>query len=107
MGHTPVRRACWMAVFAALILALFAARPAAHDIPADVLIQAFVKPEGPRLTLVMRIPLATMRDIKFPLYGTEFLDMPKADGALREAAGTWLEHDIEVYEGDTRLQSPK
>ena len=107
MGHTRVRRACWMAVFAALILALFAARPAAHDIPADVLIQAFVKPEGSRLMLVMRIPLATMRDIKFPLYGTEFLDVPKADDALREAAGTWLEHDIEVYEGDRRLQSPK
>jgi hypothetical protein len=96
-----------MAVFGALILALFAARPVAHDIPADVLVQAFVRPEGSRLTLVMRVPLASMRDIKFPLYGTEFLDIPKAEPALREAAGTWIDHDVELYEGDTRLQAPK
>jgi hypothetical protein len=95
-----------MAIFGALILALFAARPAAHEIPADVLIHAFVKPEGSRLTLVVRVPLASMRDITFPLYGTEFLDIPKAEAALREAAGTWIAPDIEIYEGDTRLRPP-
>jgi len=50
---------------AALILVL--SLPAlAHDIPADVRVNAFVKPDGQRLSLLVRVPLKAMRDVDFP-----------------------------------------
>ena len=39
---------------------------AAHDIPYDATVQAFVKPAGPHLDLLVRVPLKTMRDVDFP-----------------------------------------
>src|SRR5438309_11980877 len=70
---------------AALILVL--ALPAvAHDIPADVRVNAFVKPEGQRLRLLVRVPLKAMREVDFPRRGAGFLDLARADAPLRNAA---------------------
>ena len=55
-----------LALVALLILALRPAAPAAHDIPNDVTIQTFVKPDGPRLRVLVRVPLAAMRDMDYP-----------------------------------------
>ena len=43
--------------------------PQAHDIPNDVTVQAFLKPEGQRLRLLVRVPLKAMRDVEFPRRG--------------------------------------
>jgi len=37
--------------------------PVPHDIPADAIVRMFVKPEGDRLRLLVRVPLNTMQDI--------------------------------------------
>ena len=52
-------RTTWIARlgFLAACLALVVVRPSAHDIPASVLVQAFAKPEGERLRLLVRLPL--------------------------------------------------
>ena len=42
---------------------------AAHDIPSDVTVQLFVKPAGPSLELLVRVPMSAMRDIDFPRRG--------------------------------------
>ena len=49
----------WMGVLAliALLLAAVTSNARAHDIPNDVHIQAFVKPEGQQLQLLVRVPL--------------------------------------------------
>src|SRR5207249_3753543 len=47
-------------LLAALLLLLWPARPAAHDIPNDVTVQAFVKPEGRTLRVLVRVPLIAM-----------------------------------------------
>ncbi len=78
----------------------------AHDIPASVVVQAFVRPQGERLRLIVRVPLGAMRDVEFPLRGDGLLDLPRADRALRDAALLWLAKDIAVYEGDTPLGPP-
>ena len=39
---------------------------AAHDIPTDVKINAFIKPEGHKLELLIRVPLAAMIEVDFP-----------------------------------------
>ena len=42
----------------------------AHDIPNDVTVQAFLKPEGQRLRLLVRVPMKAMRDVEFPQKGS-------------------------------------
>jgi len=76
----------------------------AHDIPSDVTVQAFVKPQGKSLTLVVRVPLKAMRDVNFPLRGPGFLDLSKADQFLDDAAVLWIGDCVEIYEGDVRLR---
>ena len=76
----------------------------AHDIPGDVAVQAFVKPQGKSLTLVVRVPLKAMRDVNFPLRGPGFLDLSKADQFLDEAAVLWIGESVAIYEGDLRLR---
>lgn len=80
---------------------------AAHDIPADVTVHAFVKPEGDRLRVVVRAPLRAMRDIDFPTRGPGLLDLSRAEPFLRDAAMLWLAGSLDIYEGDTRLAAPR
>jgi len=79
----------------------------AHDIPNDVAIQAFFKPEGQRLHLLVRVPLQAMRDIVYPKKDRDFVDISAADDALINAATTWVVSDLDVYEGETRLSNPQ
>lgn len=79
----------------------------AHEIPTDVRIHAFVKPEHQRLQLVVRVPLKAMRDIDFPRRGDGFVDLERAEPALRDAATLWISDNIALYEGDARLGSPR
>jgi hypothetical protein len=85
----------------AIVLWSLAAR--AHEIPNDVRVQAFVKPEGQRLHLLVRVPLAAMREADIPLRGPGYLDLPRATPALRTAANLWLADNIDVHEGEARL----
>ena len=91
---------------AALIL-VFSLPALAHDIPADVRVNAFVKPEGQRLSLLVRVPLKAMRDVDFPKRGAGFLDLARADASLRNAATLWIADNVELYENDTRLGLPR
>jgi hypothetical protein len=77
---------------------------AAHDIPFDVNIQAFIKPEGQRLRLLVRVPLQAMRDVQVPLRGPNLVDLTRIEALLRDAAALWIGDAIEVYEGDIRLE---
>jgi hypothetical protein len=87
---------------AALLLA-FASGSRAHDIPDEVRVQAFVKPESQTLKLLVRVPLKAMRDVDVPQRRGGFLDFSRADTTLRDAATLWLGDEIELYEDDTRL----
>lgn len=89
-------------------LALAGAAPIfAHDIPSSVTVLAFVKPEGHRLSLVMRVPLESMRDVNFPLTGPGYLDLARAEPLLADATKLWLANEIELYENDTKLGAPQ
>jgi hypothetical protein len=79
----------------------------AHDIPSDVTVQAFVKPSGQQLDLLLRVPLNAMRDTEFPERGPGYLDLARVGPSLREAAITWIAKAIEIYEDDTRLPDPR
>ena len=92
---------------------LFAAVPAtrgAHDIPNDVTVQVFFKPEGQRLRLLVRVPLGAMRDLDYPRRGggntSDLLDISRADATLRDAATLWVGDFLNVYENDQKLPYP-
>src|SRR5215210_7905813 len=105
-----IRRAntipCAFAAFAVAI-AVLAFRAAAHDIPADARIHAFLKPEGKTLELLIRAPLAAMQDIDVPRRGPGYLDLSRAEPALRHAAQIWIIDNIESFENEGRLPAPR
>jgi hypothetical protein len=79
----------------------------AHDIPADVTVQAFLKPAGEHLEFLVRVPLKAMRDIDFPKRGPGYLDLASTQPLLRDASTLWISDAVELYEGDIRLPKPR
>ena len=79
----------------------------AHDIPADITVQAFLKPEGQQLHFLVRVPLKAMRDIEFPKRGPGYLELDRADEFLRDAAVQWISNFTEIDENDSPLPKPK
>ena len=91
------------------LLLAFPSRQAAHDIPADVTVQAFVKPEGDRLRLLVRVPLEALSDMAFPTYGPGYLDLDLARqrDQFTDAAMVWMGQEVRLYENDVRLEFPE
>ncbi len=79
----------------------------AHDIPADVRLHIFLKPAGNTLQVLMRAPMSALREVDFPKRGPGYLEISKADTALRNAAKQWLIGNLEVYENDAPLSPPR
>jgi HupE / UreJ protein len=96
---------------ALLIVAPFAAAPSAHDIPNDVTIQTFLKPEGQRLRLLVRVPLQAMRDMDYPkprgTRNADLLDLARAEPTLRDAATLWVSDYLDLYENGAKLPPPR
>jgi len=79
---------------------------AVHDIPADVIVRAFVRPEGHRLSFLVRVPLEAMRDMDFPLVDEDYLDIAASEPLLRHAAQLWLADYVEFMEEGVDLGAP-
>ena len=92
-----------------LLTALLLALPTvgAHDIPADIIVRAFVKPDGQYLRVLLRVPLGAIVDVDFPQRGPGYLDFARLAPALPAAASRWMNDYAELYEGDRRLASPR
>src|SRR4051812_8907956 len=95
--------------FAAALLAIVivGAAALAHDVPADLKVNAFVRPAGERLEVLLRVPLQGMREVDLPTRGPGYLEISAADEALRNAAKLWLAHNIEVFEDDAPVGLPE
>jgi hypothetical protein len=92
----------------ALALALARAVPApAHEIAPDVTVRAFLKPEGRRLQLLVRVPLVALRDFDYPTRGPGYLNLERAQPLLADAARLWIGDAIELFEDETRLAAPR
>ncbi len=104
ISFNGVRRA--FAVLTAVMLAAFSCIAAAHEIPSDVKVQAFVKPDGQKLQLLVRVPLTAMREVDIPKRGPGYLDLARADAALRTAATLWIADNIDLYEAGRQLAYP-
>ncbi|MES2561155.1 MAG: HupE/UreJ family protein [Pseudomonadota bacterium] len=78
----------------------------AHDIPADIAVQAYIKPAGERLRLLVRVPLKAMRDVDYPRRDAGLIDLARVTPALHEAAALWIADNVRVYENDQLLAAP-
>lgn len=72
---------------------------AAHEVPNDVTILAFVRPAGIRAEVLVRVPLEAIRDFEFPLRGPGYLVFDGLEPLLRDAARLWIADYIELREG--------
>jgi hypothetical protein len=91
----------------AVLLCVSVVPLSAHDIPADVTIKIFVKPDGHLLHYLVRMPMASINDIDWPLRKNDgTLDQPRLESPLHDAATLWIGDYTEIYEGRTKLAYP-
>ena len=90
----------------ALWVLLVASGLMAHEIPADVTVQMFLKPTGNTMTVLIRVPLKALRDIDFPELDLGYLDVERLAPLLPPAAELWLGQALDIREGDARLPQP-
>ena len=72
-------------------------RAVAHEIPTDVVVQSYLKPEAGTVNLLLRVPLEAMRDVDIPLRGPGYIDVERAEPFLRDAGEIWLANFIRIY----------
>ncbi|MDA0327920.1 MAG: HupE/UreJ family protein [Gemmatimonadetes bacterium] len=100
LPHPVNRRTAALVV--ALIL-LLPSWPEAHEIPTDVTIQMFVKPDAGTLRMLVRVPLGALRDYDFPQRGPGYLEISEADELIRDAAVQWIGDYVSLYQGSEDL----
>jgi hypothetical protein len=78
----------------------------AHDIPADAIVRVFVRPEGERLRLLVRMQMASIQEIEWPVRKEDgTLDLAGADPFVREAANKWIGDRIDLFEGARKIET--
>src|SRR5581483_10730060 len=92
---------------AALILfglSLLSVSPAfAHNIPVDSLVQAYMKPQGHVLQVLMRMPLKSYADGDYYHHADGSVDLARVDGPLRTAAQVALFENLKGCENGRQL----
>jgi hypothetical protein len=88
---------------ATLLLVALAPRITAHEVPNEVTVFGFVRPEGQTLRLLLRAPLKSMRDIDVPLQPNGYLDFTRMEAAERHAAQIWIRDFVHLYENGSEL----
>jgi hypothetical protein len=96
-----VRKISLAVVALVLLLPTWSGR--AHEIPADVTVQAFIKPEGESVRALVRVPLISMRDYVFPTRDPGYLRIAEATEIVDDAAIEWIRNFVEMYEGGRSL----
>ena len=97
-----------MSAFVTAVLLVVAPGAAhAHDIPNDVTIQAFLKPEGHRLRLLVRVPLESLRDMPVPTHKDGSLDVGRLQPLLADNAMLWIAQSVELFENGALLPAAR
>lgn len=88
-----------MTLLSVALLTLFSAVTlSGHEIPADVTVRAFVRPEGQVMRMLVRAPLDSFRDLVIPTRQGVFLDLASADETVRTGAELWVVGGLQVFE---------
>ncbi|HWE22366.1 MAG TPA: HupE/UreJ family protein, partial [Myxococcales bacterium] len=85
----------------AFAVALASSSAAAHDLPANTMMNAFVKVEPRQVHLVVRIPLDLLRAVPFPMRGDQY-DLAASGTAIRQGLSA-LAEALPIWENGVRL----
>ncbi len=106
----PRASSALLAVLRGLLLAVAACLAplagSAHEIPDDVRVVAFLSAGSDQTELLLRVPMAAMREADLPLRGQGFLDLAAAAPALRTAVGLWLTDNLTITADGMALPQP-
>ena len=94
-------------VVTAALLAALAPRIGAHEVPNEVTVFGFVRPQGNTLRLLIRAPMKSMRDVDVPTLPNGYLDFTRIEAAERHAAQVWIRDFVHLYENGTELSVPE
>jgi hypothetical protein len=103
-------RTRWFVAGAAMSLFLFGPFVHAADRPTPeiVNIKAFARLEGRQLELLVRVPLAAVKDIQFPTRGAAgYLDLDAVKSMLPGAARYWIASGFEALDRGVPLPRPE
>lgn len=91
-------------VRALILLAATLGPAAAHDIPEEIVLHGFVKPEGNRLHFLVRVPTVMLLSMNLPKRGPGYLDLAQIDEQPLQAAAAATAKEIELYENGVLLE---
>jgi len=100
-----IRLLAWMVTL--IVVSGWVAPVKAHEIPSDVTVQIYLKPETDRLTALVRVPLAAMRDFEFAARGPGYLDLAAVEPQLVNAVELWLVGELGLFQEGVRLGGPE
>jgi len=73
-------------LLAAVLGVALATPAAAHDIPDEIILHGFIKPEGDRLHFLVRVPLVMLQTMNLPKRGPGYIDLPLPEERFQAAA---------------------
>ena len=86
-------------LLAVLLMPCFQLSTYADDVPLAVSVQAFVKPEGNHLNVLLRVPMDALGEIDFPKSGVPgFLIFSEADDEIATAVNAYILGNIRFFE---------
>ena len=94
--ESSFRRCLWSIVFLVLLALPRWAVADGADLPPQIVLQGFVKPEDGRLHLLVRVPLVFLTSFSLPKRGLGYLDLARIGDSLKQAAAA-TGHQIELF----------
>ena len=105
--RSPGRTSCVVALASFFLFVSFV-HAANRPVPEVVNVKAFAKEETGRVELLIRVPLAAVKDVQFPTRGDgDTLDLPALKSMLPGAAKYWIAGAFDVFDRGERLAAPE
>ena len=101
-GHRLRKVSAALVGAAAFMVVALSGAVHAHDIPDEIVLHSFVKPEGDRLHVLVRIPSTMLLNLNMPKWGPGYLDLARMGDKLEKAAEAFA-RDVVFYEDATEL----
>ena len=78
----------------------------AHEVPDRVDIAVFLKPDGNRLRILVRMPANALIDFLLPTAEGNWLDLANADEPAADGARVWIAEMLQLFEDGAALPRP-
>jgi hypothetical protein len=102
-GRRLLARTVAIATLAVATQAMAPSAAWAHDVPNEIIVRGFAKPNEDRLEVAVRVPLILLSQLDLPKRGPGYLDLERIDPSLDRAGDKVASELLRFYDGDERL----